>query len=36
MGREEFVTAFLERGHYGFYLAVAREGDVEAGDPIVA
>lgn len=36
MGREEFVTEFLERGLYGFYLAVAREGDVEAGDPIVA
>ena len=28
MGREEFVTEFLERGLYGFYLAVAREGDV--------
>jgi MOSC domain-containing protein YiiM len=36
MGREEFVTEFLERGLYGFYLAVAREGEVEAGDPIVA
>jgi MOSC domain-containing protein YiiM len=36
MGREEFVTEFLERGLYGFYLAVARKGDVEAGDPIVA
>ena len=36
MGREEFVTEFLERGLYGFYLAVAREGAVEAGDPIVA
>ena len=35
-GREEFVTEFLERGLYGFYLAVAREGDVEAGDPILA
>jgi MOSC domain-containing protein YiiM len=35
MGREEFVTEFLERGLYGFYLAVAREGDVQAGDPIV-
>ena len=30
------MTEFLERGLYGFYLAVAREGDVEAGDPIVA
>jgi MOSC domain-containing protein YiiM len=36
MGRDEFVTEFLERGLYGFYLAVSREGDVEAGDPIVA
>ena len=35
MGREEFVTEFLERGLYGFYLAVAREGDVHAGDPVV-
>ena len=29
------MTEFLERGLYGFYLAVAREGEVEAGDPIV-
>jgi MOSC domain-containing protein YiiM len=36
MGRDEFVTEFLERGLYGFYLAVTGEGDVEAGDPIVA
>jgi MOSC domain-containing protein YiiM len=36
MGRDEFVTEFLERGLYGFYLAVIREGHVEAGDPIVA
>src|ERR687895_1209500 len=35
MGRDEFVTEFLERGLYGFYLAVLREGEVEAGDPIV-
>jgi MOSC domain-containing protein YiiM len=35
MGDDEFVTEFLERGRLGFYLAVAREGDVEAGDPIV-
>jgi MOSC domain-containing protein YiiM len=35
MGRDEFVTEFLERGLYGFYLAVVREGEVEAGDPIV-
>ena len=36
MGRDEFVTEFLQRGLFGFYLAVAREGDVEAGDPVVA
>jgi MOSC domain-containing protein YiiM len=35
MGRDAFVTEFLERGLLGFYLAVAREGDVAAGDPIV-
>jgi MOSC domain-containing protein YiiM len=36
MGRDEFVTEFLERALYGFSLAVVREGEVEAGDPIVA
>jgi MOSC domain-containing protein YiiM len=35
MGRDEFVTEFLERGLLGFYLAVAREGTVAADDPIV-
>jgi MOSC domain-containing protein YiiM len=35
MGRDTFVTEFLKRGLLGFYLAVAREGEVEAGDPIV-
>ena len=35
VGRQEFVTEFLERGLHGFYLSVAREGDVAAGDPIV-
>ena len=35
MGRDEFVTEFLDRGLLGFYLAVAREGEVAAGDPIV-
>jgi MOSC domain-containing protein YiiM len=35
MGRDAFVTEFLERGLLGFYLAVAREGEVEAGDAIV-
>jgi MOSC domain-containing protein YiiM len=36
MGRDEFVVEFLERGLFGFYLAVVREGMVEASDPIVA
>ena len=36
MGRDDFVTEFLQRGLFGFYLSVAREGVVEAGDPIVA
>ena len=35
MGRDEFVTEFLDRGLHGFYLAVAREGEVAAGDEIV-
>jgi len=35
MGRDAFVTEFLERGLLGFYLAVAEEGEVAAGDPIV-
>lgn len=35
MRRDEFVTEFLERGLLGFYFAVAREGEVQAGDPIV-
>ena len=35
MARDEFVLEFLERGLLGFYLAVAREGEVAAGDPIV-
>ena len=35
MGRDEFVTEFLDRGLFGFYLAVTREGEVGAGDPIV-
>jgi MOSC domain-containing protein YiiM len=35
MGRDEFVTEFLERGLYGFYLGIVREGEVEAGDSIV-
>jgi MOSC domain-containing protein YiiM len=36
MGRDDFVTEFLQRGLFGFYLAVAREGEVQAGDPVVA
>ena len=35
MGRDAFVTEFLERGLLGFYFAVIREGEVAAGDPIV-
>jgi len=35
MGSDAFVTEFLERGLLGFYLAVAHEGDVAAGDPII-
>jgi MOSC domain-containing protein YiiM len=36
MARDDFVTEFLDRGLLGFYLSVAREGEVEAGDPVVA
>jgi MOSC domain-containing protein YiiM len=35
MGRDEFVTEFLERGLLGFYFAVVEEGEVAAGDAIV-
>ncbi len=35
IGHDRFVIEFLERGLYGFYLTVVREGEVEAGDPIV-
>jgi MOSC domain-containing protein YiiM len=35
MRRDEFVVEFLERGLLGFYLAVAVEGEVAAGDAIV-
>src|SRR5215472_10326593 len=35
MGRDAFVTEFLDRGLLGFYLAVVREGEAAAGDPIV-
>jgi MOSC domain-containing protein YiiM len=33
-GRPEMVKLFLKSGRSGFYFAVAREGDVAAGDPI--
>jgi MOSC domain-containing protein YiiM len=36
MGRDEFVAEFLERGLLGFYLAVAKEGEIGPGDEIVA
>jgi MOSC domain-containing protein YiiM len=35
MGRDGFVSEFLERGLLGFYFSVAREGEVAAGDAIV-
>jgi MOSC domain-containing protein YiiM len=35
MGRDRFAKEFLERGLLGFYLSVAREGEVGAGDRIV-
>ena len=34
MGRDEFVTEFLERGLLGFYFAVVRQGEVEAGSAV--
>jgi MOSC domain-containing protein YiiM len=33
-GREEMVKRFLASGRTGYYLAVAVEGDVAAGDPV--
>ena len=36
MKDDAFVTDFLERGLYGFYLAVVEEGAVAAGDMIAA
>ncbi len=33
-GRPEMVKRFLRSGRSGFYLAVLREGDIAAGDPI--
>jgi MOSC domain-containing protein YiiM len=33
-GRDDMVKLFLAHGGTGFYLAVVREGEVSAGDPI--
>ena len=33
-GRDDMIKRFLRAGRFGFYLAVRREGDVAAGDPI--
>jgi MOSC domain-containing protein YiiM len=33
-GRPDIVKRFLKSGRSGFYLAVTREGEVSAGDPI--
>jgi len=33
-GRDDMVKRFLKSGRTGFYLAVVREGDVGAGEPI--
>jgi len=33
-GRPDIVKRFLKSGRTGFYLAVTREGEVHAGDPI--
>jgi len=33
-GRPDMVRKFLRSGRTGFYLAVLREGDIAAGDPI--
>jgi MOSC domain-containing protein YiiM len=34
-GRPDMVRRFLKSGRTGFYLAVEREGEVAAGDPII-
>lgn len=34
-GRADIVQRFLESGRSGFYLSVAREGALAAGDPVV-
>lgn len=33
-GTDEVVKAMLQSGHSGYYLAIAREGDVGAGDTV--
>jgi MOSC domain-containing protein YiiM len=33
-GRSDMVKRFMKSGRHGFYLAVASEGEVTAGDPI--
>jgi MOSC domain-containing protein YiiM len=33
-GRPDIVKRFLKSGRTGFYLAVTRKGEVEAGDPV--
>jgi MOSC domain-containing protein YiiM len=35
LGRDDIIDRFFESDRSGFYLAVTREGDVAAGDPIV-
>jgi MOSC domain-containing protein YiiM/ferredoxin-NADP reductase len=35
-GRDDMVKRFLASGHQGFYFRVVTEGEVAAGDPIVA
>jgi MOSC domain-containing protein YiiM len=34
-GRPDMVKRFLQSGRTGFYLSVAQEGEVNAGDPII-
>jgi len=33
-GRDDMVKRFLQSGRTGFYLAVLRDGEVQAGDPL--
>ena len=34
-GRDDILKRFLDSGRTGFYFGVSREGEVQAGDPIV-